>query len=185
MQTLPNILTFSRILVIPFFVMLFFIDAWWRHSAQFFIFAAACLTDYFDGYMARAYQVTSRLGQVFDPIADKILVSVTLLMLTGQGTIKGWSLIPAAIILTREILVSGFREFLSAAQIPKIPLLVARIKTFFQMLALSCLLLAPCATIWGEETLFYPLGLFLLWFSALLTLWTGYLYWKLSAPYLT
>ena len=110
---LPNMLTMSRIFAIPFIVLCFYIDSFWAHLSATVLFIIACLTDFFDGYFARQWKQVSAFGRFLDPVADKILVSSILLMLSGMGTISGVNLIAAVVILVREIIVSGLREFMA------------------------------------------------------------------------
>lgn len=172
---LPNLLTYGRILAVPAVAAcLYLIEgpaAWW---SALFIFTLAAITDYFDGYLARIWNEQSALGRMLDPIADKLLVGVVLLLLVARSVITGWSLVAAIIILSREILVSGLREFLAELKVPVPVTQLAKWKTTFQMVALGALLAGPG----GEEALpgLTAFGLALLWCSALLTAYTGYAY---------
>lgn len=171
--TLPNLLTFTRIALIPVVVCLFYFDRPLSNwiAASFFI--VACITDYLDGYFARTLKQTTRFGIFLDPIADKLLVAATLLMLVGFGRIQGVSLIPAVIILCREILVSGLREFLAEAHVSVPVTRLAKWKTAIQMIALTFLII--------EDFPGFPIslegsGIIGLWIAALLTLITGFDY---------
>jgi CDP-diacylglycerol--glycerol-3-phosphate 3-phosphatidyltransferase len=181
--SLPNILTYGRIAAVPVVVFCLFwpTDLWIRWVA-FAAFAAAAVTDYFDGYLARAWGQQSSLGRMLDPIADKLLVSACLLMLTADGSIAGWSLWAAIIILCREILVSGLREFLAELRVSVPVTWLAKWKTTAQLVALGFLLAGPA----GEQIL--PgttlIGLVLLWVSAVLTLYTGYDYFRSGVRHL-
>ncbi len=174
---LPNVLTYARILAVPALVAcLYFLKGDWSRWAAFGLFVAACLTDWLDGYLARALEQQSTLGAMLDPIADKLLVGATLLMLAHDGTISTISIFAAVIIMCREILVSGLREFLADLNVKVHVTELAKWKTFLQMSALAVLLAAPALettapgiTAGGEV---------LLWLAALLTLWTGYDYLK-------
>lgn len=177
---LPNALTLSRIGVIPFIVGLFFWASPGAYLMATILFVFACITDYFDGYFARTYQKVSRLGSFLDPLADKLLIATTLLMLTGNGQIKGASLIPAVVILLREILVSGLREFLAEIQISLPVSHVAKWKTGIQMTSLSLLLLSGSA---NSLKILEGFGLTGLWIAAILTFITGYDYLKASQRY--
>ena len=139
-----------------------------------FIFAA--ITDFFDGYLARAWDQQSSLGRMLDPIADKLLVSVVLLMLVYHGTIVGWSVWAAIIILCREILVSGLREFLAELQVTVHVSQLAKWKTTGQMVALGFLLAGSA----GDKIFPYTteVGLVILWISAVVTIYTGYDYFR-------
>jgi cardiolipin synthase len=172
--SLPNILTYGRIAAIPAIVVLFFVWGDVGRWLSLLVFIAASVTDWLDGYLARAWQQQSALGRMLDPIADKLLVAVVLLLLVSDATIGGWSLIAAIIILSREILVSGLREFLAEVRV-RVPVSqLAKWKTSMQMVALGFLICGPA----GDRIVPYVsyIGLLLLWVSALLTLYTGYDY---------
>ncbi len=176
---LPNLLTYGRIAAVPVVVGCLYWQAllggaMWLRWVALFIFIAAALTDILDGYIARAWQQQSLLGRMLDPIADKLLVSACLLMLAADGTIAGWSLWAAIIILCREILVSGLREFLAELRVGIPVTQLAKWKTFMQLLAVGFLLAGRA----GDLILPYVTltGLILLWLSALLTLYTGWDY---------
>jgi cardiolipin synthase len=138
------------------------------------IFIAAAITDILDGYFARAWGQQSTLGRMLDPIADKLLVASCLLMLASDETIRGWSLFPAIIILCREILVSGLREFLAELRVSVPVTRLAKWKTTGQLVAIGFLIVGEA----GDEILpaITRIGLTLLWLSALLTLYTGWDY---------
>lgn len=175
-MSLPNLLTYGRIAAIPAIVILFHVWGDFGRWLSLFVFIVASLTDWLDGYLARAWQQQSALGRMLDPIADKLLVAVTLLLLVSDFTIGGWSLVAAIIILSREILVSGLREFLAEVQV-RVPVSqVAKWKTVLQMVALGFLICGPA----GDR--FFPyisyIGLLLLWVSALITVYTGYDYFR-------
>lgn len=178
---LPNALTFFRIALIPLVAGSFFLEqplASWIAAA---LFLVAGITDYLDGYVARAFRATTNFGRFLDPVADKLLICSVLLLLCGFHRIEGVSLIPALIILCREILVSGLREFLAGLLVSLPVTKLAKWKTLLQMFALGVLL-------WGEPfpTLMTlkPFGLIGLWGAALLTLITGYDYLKKSLEYM-
>lgn len=175
--SLPNILTYGRIVAVPVLAaMLYFGVGDGARWIAFAIFVVACITDWLDGYLARIWQQQSNLGRMLDPIADKLLVGATLLMLVHAETITGWSIWAALIILAREILVSGLREFLAELNVKVHVTQLAKWKTAFQFIALAVLLAGPAAD------RYFPgitdLGLVLLWMAALLTLFTGYDYLK-------
>ncbi len=178
---LPNLLTLLRIVAIPVVIALVYLPGTASDFVAVGVFIAACFTDYLDGYFARAWRQTSALGRFLDPIADKLLVSAILLILVALERIKGIFLIPALIILGREILVSGLREFLAELNVPLPVSRLAKWKTAIQMMALSCLLVNPLTL---SELPLNPIGLIGLWIAALLTLITGYDYLKASAKYL-
>lgn len=176
MFTIPNILTFFRILAIPGMVAGFYLPGDWQYWLPFGLFVAAAVTDFFDGYLARALDQMSELGRLLDPIADKLLVGTALIMLVGEGIIGGVGVIAAAIILIREILVSGLREFLAGAQVSVPVTQLAKWKTTVQMIALSILLTGPA----GDAIIPFltELGMLGLWVAAILTIVTGYGYLK-------
>ncbi|MFC7396984.1 CDP-diacylglycerol--glycerol-3-phosphate 3-phosphatidyltransferase [Chelatococcus sp. GCM10030263] len=180
---LPNMLTYGRILAVPALVVCLFWpqDAWTRWLA-FSIFIAAAITDYFDGYLARAWKQQSALGRMLDPIADKLLVAASLLMLVAGGTINSWSLWAAIIILCREILVSGLREFLAELQVSVPVTKVAKWKTTLQLVALGFLVAGPA----GDDVVtgITRIGLGLLWIAAVLTLYTGFDYFRAGLRHL-
>lgn len=183
---LPNILTYGRILAVPLILLCFYLENRIRPTdfarwAAFFIFLVASITDYLDGYLARIWKQTSNIGRMLDPIADKLLVSAVLLLLAYDRTIDKWSLWAAIIILCREILVSGLREYLAELKVSVPVTRLAKWKTTIQLLAIGFLLAGPA----GDRILPFPdfglataTGLALLWISALVTLYTGYDYFK-------
>ena len=184
---LPNLLTYGRIVAVPVVVGCLYWQALlggglWLRWLALFIFITAALTDILDGYIARAWQQQSQLGRMLDPIADKLLVSACLLMLAADGTIAGWSLWAAIIILCREILVSGLREFLAELRVGVPVTRLAKWKTFMQLLAVGFLLAGRA----GDLIIPYVTltGLILLWLSALLTLYTGWDYLRAGINYL-
>ena len=137
---IPNILTIGRIIIVPFFVISFFLPGFYGEIIPFFLFILASFTDFLDGLLARLYKEESKLGELLDPIADKIIVSTALILLVMNETIQNYEVIAAIIILTREILISGLREFLADVQI-KIPVSsLAKAKTFIQMFSIAILL---------------------------------------------
>jgi cardiolipin synthase len=173
--SLPNVLTYGRIAAVPALVAcLLMLTGDTARWAAFALFVAASITDWLDGYLARAWHQQSALGRMLDPIADKLLVGATLLMLVRDDTIGGWSIWAAVTILSREILVSGLREFLAELNVKVHVTWLAKWKTAMQMTALSVLLAGPA----GDKMLpgVSTLGLVLLWLAAGLTLWTGYDY---------
>ena len=181
--SLPNLLTYARLAAVPLVaVVLFFFRGETANWLVLGIFIVAGVTDFLDGYLARAWQQQSPLGRMLDPIADKLLVGAVLLMLVADQTISGWSLWAALIILSREILVSGLREFLAELNATVAVSRLAKWKTTLQMLAL-CFLLAGRG---GEDICrcaAVPTGLVLLWFAALLTLYTGFDYFRAGLKY--
>ena len=137
---IPNILTIGRIIIVPIFIVTFFLPGFFGDLIPFFLFVLASFTDYLDGLLARIFKEESKLGELLDPIADKILVSTALLLLIMNGAIKNFEVIAAIIIITREILISGLREFLAKGSV-KLPVSsLAKVKTFLQMFCISVLL---------------------------------------------
>ncbi|MBL6621886.1 MAG: CDP-diacylglycerol--glycerol-3-phosphate 3-phosphatidyltransferase [Rickettsiales bacterium] len=181
MKNIPNILTFIRIIVIPILISSFFLEGVISNwlAATLFIFAS--ITDFFDGYIARAYKVQSNLGKVFDPIADKILVATAIVMLVHFGSEDILITIPGIIILFREIFVSGLREFLAELNISMPVSRLAKWKTGVQMTALSLMILGDKGT--GIEFT-NELGRFGLIIAAILTIITGFAYLKASLKHL-
>ena len=180
--SLPNVLTYGRILAVPAMVACFYIEADWGRWLAMWIFIVAGISDFLDGYLARAWQQQSALGQMLDPIADKLIVAAALLMLAANGTIAGWSLWASVIILSREILVSGLREFLGTLSVSVPVTNLAKWKTVVQMVAIGFLLAGPAGDkVWPYTTLF---GLTLLWIAAVLTLYTGYDYLRATLRHL-
>ncbi|MGI4850700.1 MAG: CDP-diacylglycerol--glycerol-3-phosphate 3-phosphatidyltransferase [Janthinobacterium lividum] len=177
MPGLPNLLTLLRIALIPVVISLFYLQSSTGHYIAAALFILACVTDYLDGYYARIYHQTTDLGRFLDPIADKLLICSTLLLLVGFDQIKGLSLIPAIIILCREILVSGLREYLAEAHLSLPVSTLAKWKTGLQMTALSILIITQPGSAFFD---LQPVGLTALWMSALLTLVTGYDYIKMG-----
>ena len=171
MLNTANILTLSRIAAIPLVVACFWLDRGWSQWLSMGLFVAAGITDYFDGYFARRYHQISRLGRFLDPIADKLVVAAVLLILVSIGHIDGWSILAALVILCREILVSGLREFLAELKIGVPVSQLAKWKTGAQMIAITFLLLGDAV-----PPLVNDIGLVLIWIAAVLTLITGYDY---------
>jgi cardiolipin synthase len=185
--SVPNLLTYARIVAVPVVVAcLYGADilrgGLWLHWPALVLFIAAGVTDFFDGYFARAWGQHSTFGRMLDPIADKLLVASCLLMLAANGTIKGWSLWAAIVILCREILVSGLREYLAELRVSVPVTRLAKWKTTAQLVAVGFLVLGEA----GDRILpvVTPIGLTLLWLSALLTLYTGYDYFRAGVRHL-
>ena len=138
---IPNILTIGRIIIVPIFVLSFFIPGIVGDLVPFFLFVLASFTDFLDGLLARLYKEESKLGELLDPIADKILVAAALVLLVMNGIIKNYEVIAAIVILTREILISGLREFLAKRKEANVPVSgLSKFKTFTQMLSIAMLL---------------------------------------------
>ncbi len=177
-QALPNILTISRIVVLPGIVVAFYLPGTLSQWLAGGLFAFAALTDFVDGYLARRWEVQSHLGRILDPIADKLLVAVTIVMLVAFGHA---ALIPALLILGREIFVSGLREFLAEVDVSVPVSKLAKAKTALQMGALFVLILG---TGYPQGNVMEVAGNVCLWVAALLTLVTGYAYFRASLPHL-
>ena len=175
---IPNYLTIGRIIIVPVFVISFYLPGFYGDVIPFALFVVASFTDFLDGLLARMYKEESQLGELLDPIADKIIVAAALILLVMDGTIKNYEVIAAIIILTREILISGLREFLAKGKI-KLPVSnLAKLKTFLQMFSISILLTGETGNklINFQDYNAQTIGIILLWFSAFLTLYTGYDY---------
>ncbi|MDC0488710.1 CDP-diacylglycerol--glycerol-3-phosphate 3-phosphatidyltransferase [Pelagibacteraceae bacterium] len=175
---IPNILTIGRIIIVPIFVLTFFIPGFFGDLIPFFLFVIASFTDYLDGLLARLFREESKLGELLDPIADKILVAAALILLVMNGVIKNYEVIAAIIILTREILISGLREFLAKGSITMQVTSLSKLKTFIQMIAIAILLTGESGNkvINFQDYNAQTIGIILLWLSAFLTLYTGYDY---------
>ena len=175
--SLPNVLTYLRIAAVPAFVAsLTLLEGDSARYTAFALFVGACLTDWLDGYLARAWEQQSALGRMLDPIADKLLVGTALLMLVHDRTIDGVSIWAAVIVLCREILVSGLREYLAELNVKVHVTQMAKWKTVMQMVALSFLLIGP--TLVPYHVGITQIGTGILWLAAMLTLLTGYDYLK-------
>src|ERR1700722_5405293 len=178
MRDLPNILTLSRIGAIPVLVLLVAVGAPWANLLAALLFGAAAITDYLDGRLAREMLQLSDFGRMLDPIADKLLIGATLMALVGFGHLPGLGIYPAIVIMLREILVSGLREYLAEIRIGLPVTRLAKWKTGVQMLALGLLLLGSGGgDVVGRGWL--PMGWIggtLLWLAAGLTLVTGWDY---------
>ena len=172
MTTLPNILTITRILASPVIVLLAAVDGQAGSYSATAVFIAAAVTDWFDGFLARRLEQESVLGAILDPIADKIQVCITLIVLLWLGSLPDWNLIPAVAILGREIFISGLREGMAGKDVPRLTSsYAAKSKTFVQMAALAILLTGSLLGEW------VPLvGCALLWIAAFLSVWTGLSY---------
>jgi cardiolipin synthase len=185
--SLPNILTYSRIAAVPVVVACLFAQAvqggpLWLRWVALAIFIAAAVTDFLDGYLARTMGQQSAFGRMLDPIADKLLVASCLLMLAAEETIRGWSLLASVVILCREILVSGLREYLAELRVSVPVSRLAKWKTTWQLVAVGFLIAGDAgdkvaSDIFKHEMLIITnVGLALLWLSALVTLYTGWDY---------
>jgi len=183
LTSLPNLLTLSRILAIPIVVGTFYVDGDYARWFACALFSAAGVTDWLDGHMARRWAQQSELGRFLDPIADKLLVAATLFMLVARGRLSTeWALLPALVILCREILVSGLREYLAELRVGLPVSRLAKWKTAIQMVAIGVLIVGSA----GPSFLpVVKIGEMLLWIAALLTLLTGYDYLRLGLAHMT
>jgi cardiolipin synthase len=179
--TLPNLLTLSRIVIIPVFMAAFYLDSPLSNWLAVALFCVAGITDFFDGYFARRNGQMSKLGQFLDPVADKLLVVAALFMLVAFDSIDRFTLIAAVIIMCREVLVSGLREFLADVRVSVPVTQLAKWKTGVQLVAIG-FLLAGDAGSW-----FYAveIGTASLWVAAILTIYTGYDYLKAGLRHIT
>ena len=184
---LPNILTYARIAAVPVVVGLMYWQSildggLWLRWLALAIFIAAGVTDILDGYFARMWGQQSSLGKMLDPIADKLLVASCLLMLADDATIRGWTLLAAVIILCREILVSGLREFLADLHVSLPVTKLAKWKTMGQLVAIGFLIAGDAGVKVLPQTI--EIGIALLWLSALVTLYTGWDYLRAGLRYM-
>jgi CDP-diacylglycerol--glycerol-3-phosphate 3-phosphatidyltransferase/cardiolipin synthase len=196
MLTLPNLLTLSRILTVPILVALLWWPKWdFGYAVAFAVYCLMGITDYFDGYLARAQGTVSKLGVFLDPIADKIMVAAVILVLTAQGILTGpyvgdMHVIAGLIILLREIAVSGLREFLGGLQVSVPVSRLAKWKTTLQLVSLGALILGGALPHWnvtvGTVTANVPhtVGLTTLWGAAILTLVTGWDYLRVGLKHM-
>ena len=167
-RALPNLLTIFRIFAIPAIVCSFYIGDSNSNYIAFIIFIFACITDFFDGYLARIWQTQSKFGKLFDPIADKLIVAAAVIMLIYIGKITGLTIIPVVVIICREILISGLREFLISMSVELPVIKVGKVKTFIQMSAIAMLML-------NDSVILY-IGEMILYLAAVLTMYSAYLY---------
>lgn len=199
MFALPNALTILRVLLVPVFAVAFVLPGdGWRLFA-FGIFVIAAVSDWLDGFAARKLKAGSDFGRMLDPIADKVLVAVALMMLVAEGDVRQFNLgnseglrsllrlVPALIILAREILVSGLREFLAGTKVSVPVTAIAKFKTAIQMVAIGAMILTPLADKFapGVPSLTYALiAYILLWVAAGLTVYTGVVYFRSGMAHL-
>jgi cardiolipin synthase (CMP-forming) len=197
MFALPNALTIMRIVLVPIFAIAFVIPGDAARLVAFAVFALAGISDWLDGFAARKLKAGSDFGRMLDPIADKVLVAVALMMLVAEGTFTRYNpntgmlslarLVPALIILAREILVSGLREFLAGTRVSVPVTTVAKFKTAVQMVAIGAMILTPLADKFapGVTAITYAaIAYILLWVAAALTVYTGVIYFKNGVAYL-
>ena len=188
MLTIPNLLTLSRILAVPILVFLLWKPAPYDYLITFVLYCIVGITDYFDGYLARAQGKISRLGQFLDPIADKIMVAAVLVMVMASRKADGdapiiqdWSVVPALIILLREIMVSGLREFLAELKVLVPVSALAKWKTTLQLVALGALILGGA---FPSQIWIHMVGVASLWAAAALTLVTGWDYLRVGLKHM-
>jgi cardiolipin synthase len=187
MLTLPNLLTLSRILAVPILVFLLWRPAPLDYAVTFVLYCVVGITDYFDGYLARAQGRISRLGQFLDPIADKIMVAAVIIMLvstrnnSGEPVIHSFHILAALVILLREIFVSGLREFLAPLNVSMPVSTLAKWKTTFQLVSLGALILGGA---FPAEEWVHQVGLICLWSAAALTFVTGYDYLRIGLKHM-
>lgn len=178
-----NLLTLFRILVIaPIVALFFFFEADWARWTAFALYALACVTDFFDGYVARQMNQVSPLGRFLDPIADKLLIAAIILLLVAVGGLTGAIVVPGVIILLREITVSGLREFLAEVRVGMPVSKLAKWKTTIQMLAFGFLIVGPAAPALIPAQL---IGEVMVWLAAALTLITGIDYLRAGLKHMT
>ena len=183
--SLPNMLTYGRIAAAPLVGLTYYVPYDWGPWIAFGVFAIASITDYFDGYLARAWQQQSALGRMLDPIADKLLVAVCILILVADGVLDGWSIWAAIIVLMREIFVSGLREFLAELRVSLPVTRLAKWKTTMQLLAIGLLLIAPAIDqVEAKDGPVVYLGLTFFWATAVVTLYTGYDYFRAGVKHI-
>ena len=181
-KSLANKLTLSRILIIPVILLMLTIPQAWAAWVALGLYSLAGITDYLDGYLARRDNQVSMIGQFLDPIADKLLVAAVILFLVGNGQIYGLSVWPAAIILMREVAVSGLREFLAGVRVSVPVSHLAKWKTTLQIFSLGFLIVGRYAPSFIPST---DIGDFCLWGAAAMTIITGWDYWRASLKHFT
>jgi CDP-diacylglycerol--glycerol-3-phosphate 3-phosphatidyltransferase len=177
-MTLANRLTLMRIVLIPLFVAVFFLPFAWAHFVSSLVFSVAAITDWADGYVARKYDQSTPFGAFLDPVADKLMVVIALLLLVSIHHDSIWFVVAAAVIVGREIVISALREWMAAVgQRANVAVsYIGKIKTTLQMTAIIVLLM--------DIKLLYPIGFIALGGAAALTLWSMILYLRAAWPYL-
>ena len=181
MLTLPNILTLSRIFAVPILVGLLWRPGWFDYALAFGLYVLMGVTDYFDGYLARAQGAVSRLGVFLDPIADKIMIAAVIMMLVFTRDIDGVHVVAALIILLREIAVSGLREFLAGLSVSVPVSRLAKWKTTFQLVSLGAIILGGALP---QLPIVHSIGLVSLWAAAALTVLTGWDYLRVGLKHM-
>lgn len=181
-MNIPNLLTIARIVMVPILAVVFMIPGELGRWLGFALFLLAAMTDYLDGYLARLWSQQTDLGRLLDPIADKVLVAAVILILTGAGDIVDWTLIPAIVILSREIIIAGLREYLAGREVTLHVANMAKWKTATQMIALALLLIGDAAPL---DLPVHLIGVICFWVAAALTVITGYDYFATSVRHMT
>ena len=181
-MNLPNALTVLRILLVPIIAALLFVPQDAARWAALALFVVASFTDYMDGLLARVLSRQTDLGRLLDPIADKILVAAVLLALAGSDDLAGWTILPAIVILCREIIVTGLREFLAECSVPLPVSRLAKWKTGVQLVAIAIIIVGPVAPAGIPAAM---VGALLLWLAALLTVVTGFDYLLVGLQHIT
>ena len=196
MTGLPNALTILRIVLVPVFAIAFVLPGDAARIIAFLVFAAASVSDWLDGFAARKLKAGSDFGRMLDPIADKVLIAVAQMMLVAEGTftqvkpngmLSLLKLVPAIVILSREILVSGLREFLAGTRVSVPVTVLAKVKTGAQMVAIGAMILTPLANEFAPGipgTSYTYVAYLLLWVAAALTVYTGVIYFKNGMAYI-
>ena len=196
MTGLPNALTILRIVLVPVFAVAFVLPGDLARIIAFLVFVTASVSDWLDGFAARKLKAGSDFGRMLDPIADKVLIAVALMMLVAEGTFSEYKpngmlsllkLVPAIIILSREILVSGLREFLAGTRVSVPVTMLAKFKTAVQMVAIGAMLLLPLADRVAPglpSTTYMATAYLLLWVAAALTVYTGVIYFRGGMRYI-
>jgi cardiolipin synthase len=196
MTGLPNALTILRIVLVPVFAVAFVLPGEAARIVAFLVFVTASVSDWLDGFAARKLKAGSDFGRMLDPIADKVLIAVALMMLVAEGTFSEYKpngmlsllkLVPAIIILSREILVSGLREFLAGTRVSVPVTMLAKFKTAVQMVAIGAMLLLPLADRVAPglpSTTYMAAAYVLLWVAAALTVYTGVIYFRGGMRYI-
>ena len=179
---LPNLLTLFRIIAIVPIAAFIYVDVYWANWTAFGLFAAAGITDFFDGYLARSTGQVSKLGRFLDPIADKLLIAAVIFMLVATGGLSGWAILPGLIILIREITVSGLREFLAELRVGMPVSSLAKWKTTIQIFALGFLIVGTASPAIIPSVL---IGEILIWLAAGLTVVTGFDYLRAGLKHMT
>jgi cardiolipin synthase (CMP-forming) len=174
--TVPNMLTYGRIVAVPVVAALLMVGGERSRWVALGIYILAAITDFLDGYLARKWQQQSALGRMLDPIADKVLVAVVLLVLAADGILRDGHMWASIIILAREVLVSGLREFLGELRVSVPVTKIAKWKTTAQLLAIGFLIAGPAGDRFVPHTT--QVGIVFLWVAAALTLYTGYDYFR-------